>query len=174
MSGRPPASPRRTGTRRLVCTIVGGFHLFSSFGYKEYGNGFKLDGRRLRLTGIGRGADRWHRPIVGTIKTVRLVRKARGRYACFSVEQEVAPPPPTGHDVGVDVGIAQLMIKSNGMSVPHHQWYRLAQRRLGVLQRRVARRLKGRKNRRKAVVQLRRQHERIANQRKDVLNKLNT
>ncbi len=31
-----------------------GYHRFDSFGYKEYGNGFKVDGRRLRLTGIGR------------------------------------------------------------------------------------------------------------------------
>jgi putative transposase len=40
-----------------------GRHRFDSFGFKEYGNGFKLDGRRLRLAGIGRVAGRGHRPI---------------------------------------------------------------------------------------------------------------
>ncbi len=149
-----------------------GFHRFDSFGYKEYGNGFKVDGRRLRLSGIGRVAIRWHRPNVGAIKTVRLVKKASGWYACFSVEQEAAVLPPTGRDVGVDVGIASLIATSDGETVPQQAWYRREQRLLRVAQRRVARRLKGGKNRHKAVVQLRRRHERIANQRKDFLNKL--
>jgi putative transposase len=43
---------------------------------------------------------------------------------------------------------------------------------LRVLQRRVARRKNGSANRRKAVLALQRQHERIANTRKDFLNKL--
>ncbi len=149
-----------------------GFHRFDSFGYKEYGNGFKVDGRRLRLSGIGRVAVRWHRPLTGTIKTLRLVRKSSGWYACFSVEQELAPHPATGRDVGVDVGITSLITTSDGVRVPPQHWYRRAHQGLRVLQRRVARRTKGGKNRRKAVVALQRQHERVANRRKDVLNKL--
>lgn len=79
---------------------------------------------------------------------------------------------PTGCDVGIDVGIASLITTSDGIHVPPQNWYRKEQHKLRVLQRRVARRTKGGKNRRKAVVQLQRQHERIANQRKDFLNKL--
>lgn len=145
---------------------------FDSFGYKEHGNGFRVDGRRLKLSGIGRVAVRWHRPIVGTIKTVRLVRKASGWYACFSVEQEATPLPPTDQDVGVDVGVASLITTSDGVAVPPQNWYRREQRTLRVMQRRIARRVKGSHNRRKAVVQLQRQNERIKNQRKDFLNKL--
>jgi putative transposase len=78
----------------------------------------------------------------------------------------------TEREVGVDVGIARLIATSDGDTVPHRHWYRHAQQKLRVLQRRVARRKQGGKNRRKAVVALRRQHERIANQRKDFLNKL--
>ncbi len=106
------------------------------------------------------------------IKTVRLVKKVSGWYACFSVEQEPAVLPPTGRDVGVDVGITSLVTTSDGVHIPKQGWYRQAQRRLRVAQRRVARRHTGGKNRRKAVVQLKRQHERIAHQRKDFLNKL--
>src|SRR4030095_12829299 len=54
----------------------------------------------------------------------------------------------------------------------HPRFYRTAQRKLRVAQRRVARRKKGSHNRRKAVVMLQNQHERVANQRKDYLNKL--
>jgi putative transposase len=144
---------------------------FDSFGFKEYGNGFKLDGRRLRVTGIGRLAVRWHRRIEGTIKTLRLIKKASGWYASFIVQSEPQPLPPTGRDVGVDVGIASLLTTSDGEKAPNQAWYRSEQRKLRILQRRVARRTKGGMNRRKAVVLLRRQHERIGNHRKDFLNK---
>jgi len=149
-----------------------GGNRFDSFGFKEYGNGFKIDGRRLRVSGIGRIAVRWHRPIEGTIKTLRLIKKASGWYACFSVECTPHALPPTGRDVGVDVGITSLITTSDGARVPPQNWYRHEQKKLRVLQRRVSRRTKGGKNRRKAVVQVQRQHERIANQRKDFLNKL--
>jgi len=151
-----------------------GRNRFDSFGFKEYGNGFKIDGRRLRVSGIGRIAVRWHRPLEGTIKTLRLIKKASGWYACFSVEYTSQPLPARGRDVGVDVGIASLITTSDGEHIPPQHWYRREQRTLRVLQRRVARRTKGGKNRRKAVVQLRCQHERIANRRKDFLNKLAT
>nr|MDQ2996643.1 transposase [Chloroflexota bacterium] len=71
-----------------------------------------------------------------------------------------------------DVGLSALITTSAGEKVDHPRFYRTAQRALRVAQRRVARRTKGGKNRRKAVAMLQRQHERIANQRKDYLNKL--
>jgi putative transposase len=61
---------------------------FDSFGLKEYGNGFKIDGRRLKLTGIGRVRVRWHRPIGGKVKTVRIRRQAGKWNACFACEVE--------------------------------------------------------------------------------------
>lgn len=149
-----------------------GRNRFHSFGFKEYGNGFKIDGRRLRLFGVGRVAVRWHRPIEGRIKALRIVRKAGKWYACFACEVEPQPLPTTGRDVGIDVGIASLITTSEGEKVAHPALYRASQRKLRVLQRRVARRKKGGSNRRKTVVQLQRQHARIANQRKDYLHKL--
>ncbi|HWQ14111.1 MAG TPA: transposase [Roseiflexaceae bacterium] len=70
------------------------------------------------------------------------------------------------------LSIASLITTSAGEKEPHPGWYRAAQRKLRVLQRRVARRKKGSANRRKAVLALQRQHERIANMRKDYLKKL--
>ncbi|HZG68097.1 MAG TPA: transposase [Herpetosiphonaceae bacterium] len=160
-AGEAPGYPRFKGSNR-----------FASFGFKEYGNGFKLDGRRLRVHGIGRIAVRWHRSLQGTIKTLRLIKKASGWYACFTAEVEPQVLAATEREVGVDVGIASLITTSDGEHVPHQHWYRRAQQKLRVLQRRVARRTKGGKNRRKAVAALQRQHERIANGRKDFLGKL--
>jgi putative transposase len=161
-AGEKPGHPRFKGRNR-----------FHSFGFKELGNGFKLDGRRLKLSGIGRVAVRWHRPLEGAIKTVRMTKKAGKWYACFSCEvAQTEPLPKTEQVIGIDVGLVHLYTTSDGEQVENPRWYRAAQRRLRVAQRRVARRKKGGVNRRKAVVMLQRQHERIANQRKDALNKL--
>jgi len=145
---------------------------FDSFGFKEYGNGFKIDGRKLKLSGIGRISVRWHRPVDGKIKTVRITRNAGKWYACFSCEVAPEPLPATGKEVGIDVGINSLITTSDGEKVENPCWYREEQKKLRVLQRRVSRRKKGGRNRRKAVKALQRQHERIKNKRKDYLNKL--
>jgi putative transposase len=160
-AGETPGYPRFKGRNR-----------FDSFGLKEYGNGFRLDGRRLKLSGIGRVCVRWHRPMEGRIKTVRIVRKAQKWYACFACEVEPAPLPRTGNAVGVDVGIASMITTSNGDKAENPRWVRQGQARQRRLQRMVARRQKGGCNRRKAVLQLQRQHERVRNQRRDYLNKL--
>jgi putative transposase len=149
-----------------------GKNRFDSFGLKEYGNGFKLDGRRLRVSGIGRLRVRWHRPMEGTIKTVRLCRQAGKWYACFSCEVDEQPLPPTGHAVGVDVGVHHLLATSDEEVVDNPRWYRKAQAKLRILQRRVSRRKMGGSNRSQAVQALQRQHAYIANSREDFLNKI--
>lgn len=160
-AGEAPGYPRFKGRDR-----------FDSFGLKEYGNGWKVDGRRLKLSGIGRVAVRWHRPLEGTPKTVRIVRKPDGWYAAITCETQARPLPATGNAVGIDVGITSLIATSDGEHIPHPHAYRAEQRALRITQRRVARRKKGGANRRKAVQALRRQHQRIGNVRADFLNKL--
>lgn len=161
-AGEKPGYPRFRGRNR-----------WRSFGLKELGNGFRLDGRCLKLSGIGRIAVRWHRPLEGQIKTLRISKKAGKWFASFScVVDTPAPLPATGQGVGIDVGLSSLITTSEGERVEHPRFYRKAQRKLRVCQRRVARRKKGGENRRKAVLMLQRQHQRIRNQRKDHLNKL--
>lgn len=161
-AGEKPGYPRFKGRNR-----------FDSFGLKEYGNGFRLDGRRLKLSGIGRVAVRWHRELEGQIKTARVIRKAGHWYVSFACEVEQPEPlPSTGQSVGVDVGVASLITLSDGTKVDNPKWYRASQAKLRIAQRRVARRKKGGKNRRKAVLQLERLHVHTQNQRRDFLNKL--
>jgi putative transposase len=160
-TGEKPGYPRFKGRDR-----------FDSFGYKEYGNGFRLDGRRLKLSGIGRVRVRWQRPVEGTIKAARIVRKAGKWHASFACEVKEHPLPSTGQEAGLDVGVHHLLATSEGEMVENPRWYWEGQKRLRVLQRMVSRRTKGGGSRRKAVLLLQRQHEHIANQRKDYLNKL--
>lgn len=159
-AGKTPGYPRFKGRGR-----------FDSFGYKEYANGFKLDGRRLKLTFIGRIAVRWHRSIEGKIKTLRIKREAGKWYACFACEVESQPLPLTGQKIGIDVGLSSLLTTSNGDHVENPRWYRVGQSKLRILQRRISRRKIGGSNRSKAIRDLQRHHAHMRNQRRDFLNK---
>lgn len=160
-SGEKPGYPRFKGRDR-----------FDSFGLKEYGNGFKIHGRRLKVSGIGRIAVRWHREMPSEPSIVRIIRKADGWYACFSCEVEAKPLPATGTAAGIDVGIKSLITDSDGDATDNPKWYQGGQRRLRVLQRSGARKKKGGTNRRKAVGLLQRHHLKVSRQRQDFLNKL--
>ena len=161
-AGEKPGYPRFKGRNR-----------FHSYAFKQFGVGARLDGRRLKLYGIGRIAVRWHRPIEGDIKTVRIVYKAGQWFACFACEVPDKPElPKTGRAIGVDVGILALITTSAGDKVEHPKFYREGQKRLRVLQRSLARKKKGGKNRAKALVQVQRQHEHVKNQRTDFAHKL--
>jgi putative transposase len=160
-SGDTPGYPRYKGRDR-----------FDSFGLKEFGNGFRLDGRRLEISGIGRIAVRWHRELPADVKTVRITRRAGKWYACFACAVEGEPLPQTGESVGIDVGISHLLATSDGGFVDNPRWYRAGQKDLRRVQRSVSRKQKGGRNRRKTVLQLQRHHERVKNRRKDFLNKV--
>lgn len=163
-AGEKPGYPRFKGHQR-----------FNSFGFKEYGNGFRLDGKRLKLFGVGRVPVRWHRPIPegAKIKTVRILHKAGKWYACFACEMpEPEPLEKTGRVIGLDMGISAMITTSNGDRVDNPQYYRQAQADLRRKQRKLARAQRGSKNRQKALRAVQRQQELVANQRRDYLHKL--
>lgn len=120
-----------------------GYYRFDSFGLKEYGNGFKLEGRRLRLTGIGRIRVGWHRPMEGRIKTIRIRRQAGNWYACLACEVEGQRLEPTGRDLGLDVGVHHLLATSENEVVDNPRWYPEEQKKLGMIQRQASRRKLG-------------------------------
>jgi putative transposase len=146
---------------------------FDSFGFPQYGTGIKIDGRRLKIFGVGRVRVRWHRPIEGKVKTVRIRRTAGAWYACFSCE--LADPvalPATGQDMGLDLNLENLLTDSQGRRVESPKYYRQAQHDLRLAQRSLQRKQKGSKHYRKALLKVQRLHEHIKNQRQDLLNKV--
>jgi putative transposase len=160
-AGQPAGYPRFKGAQH-----------FDSFGFKQYGSGVKLDGRRLKVYGVGRVRVRWDRPPEGVIKTVRIRRTAGRWYACLSCEvPDPTPLPATGRQVGVDLNVENLLTDSVNRRVESPKFYRQAQAELRLAQRRMQRKQKGSKNRRKALLRVQRLHAHVKNQRQDVLNK---
>jgi putative transposase len=138
-----------------------------------YGDGSKIrDNGKLYIQHIGELKVRWHRKIKGEVKTVTLRRQAGKYYVCFSCEIEAEPLEPTDAVVGLDLGVSNLVTTSDGEFFEPPKYLRQSERKVRCQQRKVARRKKGSDRRRKAIRNLQRTHEHIANQRKDTAHKV--
>jgi putative transposase len=150
-----------------------GRNRFHSFEFKQFGCGVRLDKRKVKIYGVGRVSVRWHRPMAGEIKMLRVLYKAGQWFFNFVCEVPDKPPlPKTGQAIGIDVGIEHLLTTSDGEQVDNPRWYRHSQKKLRIHQRSLQRKQKGGKNRRKALRRLQRQHHHIKNQRRDFAHKL--
>ena len=150
-----------------------GYRYFDSFGFKQYGSGIRTDGRRLKIFGIGRVRVFWHRPVEGTIKTARIRRTAGQWFVCLSCElSEPVALAPTGQQIGIDLNVENLLTDSDNHRVESPNNYRQAQADLRLAQRRLQRKVKGSRNRRKALRRVQRLHEHVTHQRQDLLNKI--
>jgi putative transposase len=144
---------------------------YKSFTYPQ--NGFRLDGDRLYLSKIGDVRIVLHRPLEGEVKTLTVKQDALGNwYACFSVEIELDPLPPSPHVVGIDLGLAHFATLSTGEQVPNPRFFRQDERALAKAQRRLSRCDKGTAEYRKHQRVIQHIHQRIANRRKDLAHKL--
>jgi putative transposase len=91
------------------------------------------------------------------------------------VDVEAPPPlPATGQTVGVDLGLIDFAVLSNGERIPHPKHMEARERRLKRYQRQLARKQRGSANRAKARIKVARQHAKVADARRDFLHKAST
>jgi len=84
------------------------------------------------------------------------------------------PMPSEGRTVGVDLGLKDAVVTSDGERVAAPRFYRAAQRKLRRAQRGQSRKIKGSNNRHKARQRVARVHQKIAAKRNDFCHKLTT
>ncbi|NEO96119.1 MAG: transposase, partial [Moorea sp. SIO3G5] len=132
-----------------------------------------LEGNLINLPKIGKVKVVLHRPIPNgfKIKTATITKKCDKYYLVLSLEDKTVPEIKTNINpdsiVGIDVGLKEFLTTSEGETIQVPQYYRKAQKKLKVIQKRVSRRKKGGANRLKAIKQLGKQHKKIADKRKD-------
>ena len=112
----------------------------------------------------------------GRIVNATISQEPSGKYyvslCCVDVPEKEYKP--TGNSIGVDLGIKEFAITSDGEMIPNPKYLAKQQKKLTKLQRELSRKTKGGSNRNKARIKVARCHEKIANQRKDFLQKLST
>lgn len=142
---------------------------YDSFTFPQ--SGFSVSGNKLTLSKIGTVKLKLSRQIVGKVKTLTIKNECGKWFAIFTVETSIEPLPKTGEEVGLDAGIACFLKLSDGSDVDNPRFAENLQKQLRVVQRSVSRKKKGGKNRKKAVLKLRKIHQKIKNCRADFQHK---
>lgn len=116
-----------------------------------------------------------HRELGGIIKSCTISQTPSGKYfASVLVETNIRELPKTDKKVGIDLGLKEFAICSNGDRYANPKHLRKSEKRLKKLQKDLSRKAKGSQNRAKARIKVAKLHERIANQRKDFLHKISS
>ena len=139
----------------------------------RYPQRVKVNGNRIYLPKVGHVRTVFHRPIEGEIENVTVSKTKSGKYfISIQCEVEITEPTYAGPELGIDLGLKDFAVLSTSERVPHPKHLCKAEKKLRRLQRTLSRREKGSKGQEKARLALARQHEKVANQRADFLNKL--
>ena len=114
-----------------------------------------------------------HRSFEGTIKSITVSRTTDNKYyISLLVETEIEPLEVTEKMIGLDLGIKDLIVDSNGKKYRNHKYLTKSQSRLAKEQRKLSKMVKGSNNRNKQRIKIAKLHKHIQNQRNDYLHKL--
>lgn len=130
----------------------------------------------VKLPKLGWVKARVSTPVKGHILSATASMSKSGKFfvsICCS-EVEIPQLPSTGKAVGLDIGIKDLVITSDGRKIQNPKWLEQSEKKLAKLHRKLSRKPKGSHNRKKARIRLARQYEKIFNQRQDYLHKITT
>src|SRR5579875_1509021 len=109
---------------------------YNSFTYPQHRIGFKLIGNRIKLGMIGKIKIRMHREIEGEVKTATIIRDVDQWFVAFAVEEpERQAPNQDSNAVGVDVGVTNLIILSDGKIIDSPKFPIKAEERIKKIQR---------------------------------------
>lgn len=134
---------------------------------------FEVGNQRLLMAKMGRLKIKWSRRVPVEPTTVTVIRMPSGRhYVSMVLELTPAPLPSTGDPVGIDFGVARLATLSTGERIANPRHLRRHETRLKRKQRQLSRKQKGSRRRDRCRKQLAKIYEKIADCRKDTLNKL--
>lgn len=111
----------------------------------------------------------------GKIMSGTVFRVADKWYISIAVDvQKDMTLPKTGKYVGVDLGVKDIAITSDGYKFANPRWINKSEKKQKRLNRELARRQRASKRRERTRLLLARQLDRVANQRKDWLHKITT
>lgn len=135
--------------------------------------GVHFTDRTIRFSRIGEMPIVLHRPVPDgfTPKTCTVIKRADGWYASITLQDETVPASmpleAVKTAVGLDVGLKEFYVTSDGEVEPIAQFYRRAQQRLARAQKKLSRKQKRSRNYLKQLSRVQRIHQKIERQRKE-------
>ena len=108
-----------------------------------------------------------HRPFTGKIKSATISKNSSGQYyISILVEKDIKLLPQTGIEIGIDLGIKDLAILSNGIKFDSPiKLFAKAKQKLKKEQRKLSRKTKGGNNRAKQKIKVAKAYQVVTNKR---------
>jgi putative transposase len=156
-----------------------------SYTTKETNHNIAIIDSKIKLPKLGLVRYAKSREVDGRILSATVRRNASGKYfVSILTEIEVRPLEKTESSIGIDLGITDFAILSDGRKIDNNKFTSKMEKKLKCEQRKLSRRalhaknnginLLDAKNYQKQKRRVARLHERVMNQRDDFLNKLST
>jgi len=136
--------------------------------------GFSIKGNGVYLAKIGVVKPIWSRELPASPSSVTVIKDCANRYfLSFVVDIEPVQIDAKNQSIGIDLGIKTFAVMSNGEKA-FSPSYKVLDRRVRKLQKKLARQQKDSSRRHKTRIQIAKNHNKIADIRKDFLHKLST
>lgn len=147
-----------------------------SYKCKCVGGNIKFLRKHIQLPKLGYIKTRDKQIPQGRILNATISQEPSGKYyvSLCCTDVEIKSLPKTDNNIGIDLGIKEFAITSDGVKYENPKYLQKSLSKLAKLQRELSRKTKGSFNRNKARIKVARLQEYIANQRKDFLHKLST
>ncbi len=115
------------------------------------------------------------RKIRGNIKHCTISKTTTGKYfVSILTEQEYVPVNKTNQSVGIDLGIKDFLVLSDGTKIKNHRFTKHYERTLSLNQKYLSRKTKGSNRYEKQRLKVARIYEKITNSRMDLIHKTTT
>lgn len=149
--------------------------------YKSYrtsctNNNIAFVNRHIKLPKLGYVKTRDKQTPQGRILNATISQEPNGHYYCSLCCTDVEMPQyqKTNKNVGIDLGIVDFAILSDGNKIENPRFYEKSEKKLAKLQRELSRKTIGSSNWNKARIKVAKLQKHISNQRTDFLHKLTT
>ena len=147
-----------------------------SYTTNNQGGNIYISNKYIKLPKIGLVRIKKHRDFDGLIKSVTISQNPSCKYyvSVLVDQEEKEKLSISNNEIGIDLGIKEFCITSDGEMVENPKYFRKSEKKLRKLQKDLSRCQQGSKNREKCRIKVAKQHEKITNKRKDFLHKLST
>jgi len=146
-----------------------------SYTTKHTNGNMAIEGNYIKLPKLGLVRFAKSREVHGKILNATIRRNSSGKYfVSIGTEVEVTEMPKTESAIGIDVGLKDFAILSDGTTYSNPKFFRTLEEKLAKLQRIMSRRTVGGTNWYKAKRKVACIHEKITNARNDYLHKIST
>ena len=147
--------------------------------YKSYrtscsNNTIRFENKHIKLPKLGLVKIRDKQIPQGRILNATVSQEPNGHYYCSlcCTDVEFEQYPKTNKSVGIDLGLNNFAILSDGIKIENPQFYEQSERKLARLQRELSRKTIGSSRWEKARLKVAKLQKHIANQRNDFLHQI--